>query len=118
YYLWIREPTNGAFRARFVSIVRSRLLPSISGALTRQFADRPLKGAGERRAIRFREPCVSVPVQRDAPELPYETSSVGLRPQIRSGRTSLHEPPNLSMDIRKWTLIFRHHLQRIVSREP
>jgi hypothetical protein len=44
-----------------------------------------LKGALEPRAIRFPEPCVSVPVQRDVRELPFETSSVGLRPQIRSG---------------------------------
>jgi hypothetical protein len=38
-----------------------------------------LKGARVLRAIRFQESCVSVPVQRDEPELPYETSSVGLR---------------------------------------
>src|ERR1700733_2517373 len=74
---WLDLFASGLFHLRYVSTARSRLLPSISGALTRQFADRPLKGAREHRAIRFREPCVCVPVQRDAPELPYETSSVG-----------------------------------------
>jgi hypothetical protein len=74
-----------------------------------------LKGARELHAIRFREPCVSVPVQRDAPELPFETSSVGLRPQIRSGKASLHEPPNLSMGIEKSILIFR--VSSVTNRE-
>jgi hypothetical protein len=71
------KAASGPFRWRNVSTAQSRLLPSISGALIRQFADRPLKGAQELHAIRFREPYVSVPIQRDAPELPYETSSVG-----------------------------------------
>src|ERR1700722_15799437 len=106
----MREAASGASRSQYVSTARSRLLPSISGALVRQFADRPLKGARELHAIRFREPCVSVPVQRDAPELPYETSSVGLRPQIRSGQRSVHEAPNLSMGIENRILIFRYRL--------
>src|ERR1700729_147019 len=67
-----------AFLPRYALTARSRPSPSIFGALTRQFAGRLLRGARELRVIRFREPCVSVLVQRDAPELPYETSSVGL----------------------------------------
>jgi hypothetical protein len=65
-----------------------------------------LKGAQELRAIRFREFCVSVPIQQDVPELPFETSLVGFNPRIRSGPAILHHWPGLSMGIGNRTLIF------------
>src|SRR5215475_9096470 len=63
-------------RRRNASTARSGPSPSVSGASIRLFAGRPLRGGSELRAIRFRDSCVSVPVQRDVPEWPFETSLV------------------------------------------
>src|SRR5262249_46291285 len=67
------------------STVRSDPSPSICGASVRLFAGRLLKGGEELRAIRFRDSYVSVPIQRDVPELPFETSSAGLNLRFDTG---------------------------------
>src|ERR1700730_17609849 len=92
----LRDFASAMFR-RCASAARSGPSPSISGALTQQFAGRLLKGARELRAIRFRESYVSVPVQRDAPELPYGASSVGL-----NLRFDPDEPVYTSARICRW----------------
>src|SRR5205085_11509402 len=86
--------------------------------LALQFAGRLLKGARELRAIRFREFYVSVPIQRDVPELPFETSSVGFNPRIRSGPPSLHHWHGLSMRIGNRALIFGVMCKDSWSMEP
>src|SRR5689334_12519928 len=70
--------TSGASRRWRASNVRFDPSPSISGASTRLFAGRLLRGVRALRAIHFQEAYVFVPVQRDEPEGPFETSSVGL----------------------------------------
>jgi hypothetical protein len=69
-----------------------------------------LKGGRELHAIRFQELCVSVLVQRDAPELPLRNLLGGMKPQIRSGHQSVHEPGNLSMEIKNRLRIFRWYV--------
>src|SRR5580704_19539196 len=69
---------SATFLRSNASTVRSGPSPSICGASIRLFAGRLLIGGEERRATRFQDFCVSVPIQRDVPELPFETSSAGL----------------------------------------
>src|SRR5262249_37067721 len=104
------DAVSGPCLPRYASTARSGPLPSTFDASTRRFPGHLWRGAATLRVVHFPEACVCVPVQRDGPVLPF-AFLLGGKPQIRSGRRSLHQTANLSMGIgNRLPSYFRNYL--------